>query len=191
MKDYSELKEELMTVKRALQALELRIIKPTIINENEAVYGKETATQLEDWENNNITCKSAGLKIADENYYVYDENGARREHFTFDEAKKINLGGWRLPTPHEWALIVAEFGYDQDGKPDGDLLSQTLNLPMAGWVDVFDDLSEAGGFGRYWSSMVYSDTNYAYYLYFSSSYVSPSDYCNRDNKLSVRLVKEI
>jgi uncharacterized protein (TIGR02145 family) len=44
-----------------------------------------------------------------------------------------------------------------------------------------------GGVGYYWSSTVDSGT-YAYYLYFSASYVVPANYNNKRNGFAVRCV---
>lgn len=66
----------------------------------------------------------------------------------------------------------------------------SIFLPAAGdrWKD---DLRSAGSNGDYWSSTLYeSYTGHAWSLSFSSGYVYPGSYGNRDLGLSVRPVRK-
>lgn len=65
----------------------------------------------------------------------------------------------------------------------------TVFLPAAGnrnGTDVYD----VGGNGNYWSSSA-NDENNAYNLYFNSDNVNPDNANNRNNGLSVRLVRAL
>lgn len=142
------------------------------------------------WEDNAIKSELAKVLIAAVDYVEGD-----KKHFTWDEAcaleKKLG-NGWRLPTRHEWALIVEEFG-QKGGRLDAKTLIKNLGLGLNGgdWHDD-DGVCFAGSYGLYWSSTPYSNGTYAYYLYFgSTTSVNPSYYSARQIGVSVRLVKDL
>lgn len=98
-----------------------------------------------------------------------------------DDAAHVNWGGnWRMPTEAEqdelrntnnctwtWTTQNGVKGYKVTSKKNGN----SIFLPAAGYRGD-SDLNYAGSYGYYWSSLSRSDSNYAYYLYFSSSGVS-------------------
>jgi len=134
-----------------------------------------------------IESKLARVLIATNNY---SENG--KDHFNFDEALEIKgklNNGWRLPTRREWALICEEFGCDETGRLNGELLKNNISLPYSGFV-VSGQLSLVNRNGYYWSSTA-KEPNDAYNLSFSSSGVIPFCHDLRFIKNSVRLVKDI
>ena len=96
--------------------------------------------------------------------------------------------------PADWEPIIdglANELYKETGEyPDGSDLTATLverlKMPMAGSV-LSGSLSDSGYSGVYWSSTVYSSYN-AYYLYFYSGYVDPTNGNDRYNGRSVRCV---
>lgn len=126
------------------------------------------------WEYNGIKSESTGLIIAPEDVEIDGETA-----FTWDEAMALEKEGkipegWRLPTRHEWIMLIEEFGQDEGGAIDGSKLEKRLNLEDS--------------YGYYWSSTAISSSQ-AYSLYFYSS----SAYMNSSNKyygFSVRCVKE-
>lgn len=129
------------------------------------------------WEDNGIKSESTGLIIAPEDVGIDGET-----EFTWDEAMALEKEGkipegWRLPTRHEWIMIIEEFGQDDDGSISGGELEEKLNL------DFFGDGS------AYWSSTTANSTSQAYHLRFYSS----DAYMNSSGKnygYSVRCVKE-
>ena len=95
-----------------------------------------------------------------------------------DDAAHANWGGaWRMPTREEmdelknncgwtWTTQGGKNGYRVTG-PNG----SSIFLPAAGFYDD-SSLYDAGFYGNYWSSSLYTDDpNGAYYLYFHSGYV--------------------
>ena len=172
--------EEKPIIENKIKALELELdnVKKRI-DRLESTKQDNRSKQLEDWENNNITCKSAGLKIALNDYYKIDEDEDKKTEFTFEEVKNLNIDGWRLPTTEEWMQIYSEFGFDGNNVPDRDVFVKTLMLTES-----------ENCYGHYWSSSTLSSSN-AYCLSFYPSYVSLADYCYRFYGHSVRLVKEI
>ena len=170
--------EEKPIIENKIKALELELdnVKKRI-DSLESI--KQDNQQLEDWENNNITCKSAGLKIALNDYYEIDENGDKKTEFTFDEVKDLTIDGWRLPTAKEWTQIYSEFGFDNNDVPDKDIFAKTLMLT-----------EDENCFGDYWSFTARS-SSLAYGLNIGQSNVYPSVFSNRYYGYSVRLVKEI
>ena len=172
--------EEKPIIENKIKALELELdnVKKRI-DRLEPTKQDNRSKQLEDWENDNITCKSAGLKIALNDYYEVGEDGDKKTEFTFDEVKDLNIDGWRLPTAKEWTQIYSEFGFDNNDKPDRDVFAKTLMLT-----------EYENCYGGYWSSTA-SSSSFAYRLYFDSSYVSPANNNHRNNGYSVRLVKDM
>ena len=91
-----------------------------------------------------------------------------------DDAARANWGGdWRMPTKAEWEELlnnttvtwtIQNFVYGRKFTASN---GNSLFLPGAGcWDGEFDD---AGSYGYYWSSSLYTDyPNTAWYLYFYS-----------------------
>ena len=111
------------------------------------------------------------------------------------DAARANWGGsWRMPTSAEqdelreqctwtWTSQNGVNGYNVTSKKNG----KSIFLPSAGYRSD-SSLNYAGSAGFCWSSSLNTDfTNYAYYLFFNSSYVD-LDYYYRYDGLSVRPV---
>ncbi|MBR3180076.1 hypothetical protein IKF57_00885 [Candidatus Saccharibacteria bacterium] len=109
--------------------------------------------------------------------------------------------GWRLPTisdesyttngtTNEFARLANVYAnYTGSTSLSSENLEKApLYFVRSGYVDSSQQ-SLAGYDGYYWSSSVYS-SSYAYYLYFKSAYVNPTNgsYRNRSGGLSVRCV---
>ena len=105
-------------------------------------------------------------------------------------------GGWRMPTKWElddlksncdweWTTVNGVNGYVVRGR--GNYASSSIFLPCAG-CGYGTSLSYAGSYGNYWSSVPYSDSGNAWYLYFDSSLLL-TNYYYRTNGRSVRPVQ--
>ena len=113
------------------------------------------------------------------------------------DAATANWGGaWRMPTKTEMQELVDNCTWTwttQNGVKGYKVASKTnsnsIFLPAAGFR--YDgSLYDAGSYGRYWSSTPNeSDSNFAYGLYFGSSYHYVSYYYRSDGQ-SVRPVSE-
>lgn len=144
-----------------------------------------------------IKSKLLPIEIATNDYWETNKNDSdpmvvrgKKRYFTYDEAIKIKTDdGWRLPTRAEWMSLCIEFG-EKDGDIDHDALTKALGLGKNGFV-VSGSLEYAGYSGYYWSSTAYSSASTAYYLYFLSGYVAPSDDIYRCYGFSVRLVRDV
>ena len=142
----------------------------------EKVFGKSTPQEAWDSDVMELKC---GVKVAKTDYYEI-ANGEKKTQFTWDEAMKIEEktnGKWRLPTQQEWLMIYAELGC-KDGKADRDTFVNALGLT-----------EDEDGCGCFWSASELS-AKFAYYLYFSSSYVYPEGNEGRAYAQSVRCVAE-
>ena len=164
------------------------------------------------WENNKTGYDWASYKWCNGSYSAltrYNSDSSRgtvdnktefSDYNYVDDAARQTLGGtWRTPTDAEWIELRTECtwrwtiqnginGYLVTGPNDNSIF-----LPAAGqriYVSIYD----AGSFGDYWSSSVYSDLpNYAYYAWnvrfdSASIYGGGSDY--RYYGKSVRPVTE-
>ena len=110
-----------------------------------------------------------------------------------DAAKKHWGGDWRMPTSQEfydlnskcdwtWTTVNGVAGYVVRGRDS--YASNSIFLPCAG--DGYGtSFGGAGSVGFYWSSVPYSDDNFAWYLRFHSGYHFTYD-GYRDDGLSVR-----
>ena len=111
-----------------------------------------------------------------------------------DDAARANWGGaWRMPTDAEWTELRENCtwtwitkngvnGYEVKG-PNGN----SIFLPAAGGR-LDDGLYDAGSYGLYWSSSLYSGySDCAWYVDFGSDYVS-RNYVDRYYGRSVRPV---
>ena len=136
------------------------------------------------------TLQSEGWIVSQDGTYVLAP-----EH---DAAQVQWGGGWRMPTYQElydlcynkcdwtWTTQNGVNGYIVRGR--GDYASNSIFLPCAGF-GYGTSLRNSGSDGYYWSSVPYSDGNYAYELYFNSGYHGTNDYGYRDVGRSVRPVQ--
>ena len=112
-----------------------------------------------------------------------------------DDAARHNWGGsWRMPSHAQfkelysecswtWTTLDGVSGYRVSSKKN----ANSLFLPAAGYRST--SLVIAGSNGYYWSRSLYESGNHnAYALYFTSSYINPSDYGYRYYGRSVRPV---
>lgn len=154
---------------------------------------QDTAVELPAWEPKVLKkSKMLGIEIADTNYWEIDEDGNKKEYFTWDEAMEIQKklpNGWRLPTRSEWSILAEEFGTYENGELDGTKLSEALDLPLSGYRNGGSTVFQ-GSYGYYWSSVA-GNNNDAYYLNLGSSNVYPQDYYYKWYGLAVRLVRDI
>ena len=96
--------------------------------------------------------------------------------------------GWRLPTSKssgEYQALMAAYNITSNTDSTTRITQSPLYFHPSGAVNS-GSLRYAGSSGSYWSSTAYSSTNDAYFLYFNSGYVNPSDYSNRYRGFSVR-----
>jgi hypothetical protein len=105
----------------------------------------------------------------DGTYVLAPEHDAAQKHWGSD---------WRMPTEQEfdelsdmcdwtWTKVKGVDGYIVKGR--GVYASNSIFLPCAG-DGRGASLNYAGSYGSYWSSVPYSDANYAWYLTFLSGY---------------------
>lgn len=143
-----------------------------------------------------IKSKMLPIEIATNDYWVASDDDSnptvvdgKKRYFTWDEAMAIKTDGWRLPTRAEWMALCIEFG-EKNGDIDPSVLSKTLKLKKNGAV-YSGSLWFAGSYGLYWSSTASSSASGAYYLYFRSGGVFPSNYYYRYAGQSVRSVRDV
>ena len=114
--------------------------------------------------------------------------------FPEDDAATANWGGnWRMPTQEEWQELLdnTTVTWTTQNGVNGRLFTATngnsLFLPAAGYR-YDSSLYDAGSYGNYWSSSLYTDYPIGtWYLYFSSDYYG-MDYDGRRYGQSVRPV---
>lgn len=151
---------------------------------------QDTAVELPTWEPKVLKkSKMLGIEIASENYWEIDEDGNKKEYFTWDEAMEIQKklpNGWRLPTRSEWAILAEEFGQDENGELNGTKLSEALDLPLSGNRNGGSTYDQ-GSYGYYWSSVANNNNN-AYNLNLNSSDVSPQSYGSKWLGFTVRCI---
>ena len=141
-------------------------------------------SDFEKWEESGVISHFTNLIIAPEDYYEGD-----KKLFTWDEAMALDLpDGWRLPTSKEWLLICTEFGATDD-EYDAEAIQTKLWLDLNGRLDA-DSVSGQGRYGYWWSSTAYN-SNLAYYLDLTTTYVNPQNSNYKDSGFSVRCVKEV
>ena len=115
-----------------------------------------------------------------------------------DDAARANWGGhWRMPTTAEYVAlgnaVNTAWTADYQGSGVAGLVltdktdnSKVLFFPAVGYC-YNGSIYYVGSHGRYWSSSVYSSyVQYAYSLYFGSSYVYWQGYFNRCLGFAVR-----
>lgn len=143
-----------------------------------------------------IKSKLLPIEIATNDYWEASDddndpavvNGEKR-YFTWDEAMAIKADGWRLPTRTEWMRLCIEFG-EIHGDIDPDILTEALGLGKNGYI-YSGPLRNAGYEGDYWTSTAGPSTSVAYYLYFDTGGVNPSNYGYRSLGFSARLVRDV
>ena len=130
------------------------------------------------------------------NYYQWNAatagTGANVTKGGDDASSSICPKGWRLPSRGSSSKTGNEFyeltntAYGITSSTDGanSLRKSPLYFVPAGCVGS-GSLNYAGNYGDYWSSTAYSSSS-AYYLYFFSGYVYPSDNFDRYYGQSVR-----
>ena len=113
------------------------------------------------------------------------------------DAAHVHWGGnWRMPTENElsalnnkcdwtWTTLNGVNGYIVKGR--GAYASNSIFLPAAG-LGYGASLYDPGSYGSYWSSVLYSDSNYAWNLRFGSGYHDTDDGYRRYYGQSVRPV---
>ena len=111
-----------------------------------------------------------------------------------DATESICPAGWRLPTSnsttanYSFGKLTAAYSISSSSAGATALTSSPLYFVPGGYV-YSGSLSSAGGYGYYWSSMAYSNTSYAYDLFFYSSGVLPSgNFVDRYGGFTVRCV---
>ncbi|MCQ2049687.1 MAG: hypothetical protein MJZ22_01590 [Candidatus Saccharibacteria bacterium] len=112
-----------------------------------------------------------------------------------DVNESICPAGWRLPTSnsadanYSFGNLVKQYGYTGTNESASDVTLLASPLFFARGGNIYSgSLDYQGSRGFYWSSRAYSDSNFAYYLYFSSSSVYPSYHFDRYYGFSVRCV---
>lgn len=89
--------------------------------------------------------------------------------------------GWRIPTREEFEALYEELGED---------FHKVMKPELNGYCSSTGVLNYQGSLGGWWSSTPYSVTH-AYYLYFPSSAVYPSNLDYKNYGLAVRLVRKV
>lgn len=187
-----KLGDRLERIETALESADIDL--PT--KEAEAVLSEPDDDWAERWTREGIKSKLTGLIVAPENVgREHTKRGTEYDgkiYFTYDEAMKLEKNlpdGWRLPTRSEWVLLAEEFGQDENGELEGDILAEKLALPLTGYFRGGSLYNT--GHGYYWSRTTDSSGAYdAYYLYFVSSGVNPQSDDDKEYGFAVRLVKE-
>ena len=148
-------------------------------SDNTPTYGKDIATlQSEGW--------------------IVSRNGTYVLAPAHDAAHVKWGGDWRMPTKQElddlnsncdwsWTTMNGVNGYEVRGR--GAYVSYSIFLPFAGdgsWTSLYN----AGSYGYYWSSVLFSDNSAsAWLLYFFSSSHYTYSYFSRESAQSVRPVQ--
>ncbi|MCD8304571.1 MAG: protein kinase [Prevotellaceae bacterium] len=140
---------------------------------------------------------STKSSYTEDNSATYEKSiGEISGNASYDAARANWGSSWRLPTASEidelinkcqrtWTTMGGHAGYKVTG-PNGN----SIFLPAAGWR-YGTSLYYAGEYGYYWSATPYgSDTQDAYYLYFSSGDFYRSNGYRRYDGQSVRAVSE-
>ena len=136
-------------------------------------------------------------KYCEDSYFGTVDNKTTLE--LSDDAARVNWGGsWRMPTRAEYKELLdtsnCSWTWTTQNGVNGRKVTSKKNgnsifLPAAGYRS-YDDLYDAGGYGYYWSSSLYTYVNYdACGVYFHSDYVDWNDY-GRCYGRSVRAVCE-
>ena len=158
-----------------------------------------TETYFSAWKENAIHTGS-GITFAPEDFYVLDEQGRRKEFFTWDEAMQLEReilrpNGWRLSTLQDWAKVGHEFKTSRN-------IREKLHLGLNGliWWDKMERCNEDpdsvttpcawGDYGFYWSSTMINGVG-VYRLYLDDSLIRPARSSNyRNYGSSVRCVAQ-
>ena len=115
---------------------------------------------------------------------------------TMDDAARAKLGGkWRMPTEAEWKALKEQcsWTWTTQNEVKGMLVTasngNSIFLPAAGKRQG-SELSDAGLFGRYWSSSLNAESPSGARCVFFKSGISLIDIDSRCHGLSVRPVTE-
>lgn len=160
-----------------------------VITDNK-LYVVKTLTELnEEWEDYKeqkdwidevkVQELPSGLKIADRDYYEFDEDGVKKTEFTWDEAMEIEKktgGKWRLPTPKELNQMAVDLGYNDDGVFEGEIFAKNLDI---------EERFEKDGLGYYWS-LRSANTIFSNCLFFNNRALDPQDIHSRGHEFAVR-----
>ena len=98
--------------------------------------------------------------------------------------------GFELPPntgDNSYNSLISAYNISSNTAGGTAMRSAPLFFIRSGYVNPTIDLYYAGYYGRYWSSVAFSSSD-TYYLYFGSSFVSPSSYAIRYFGHSVRCV---
>ena len=116
---------------------------------------------------------------------------------TYDAARAIMGGSWRMPTKDEFQELYdntdTEWVADYHGIAGRKFMKKTdhnvfIFLPAAGYYNG-TTLNSRGSHGYYWSRSVYSGASGGYFLVFYSGGVNPQGYNNRCLGFPVRAVQ--
>ncbi len=144
-------------------------------------------------------CTSSGWSTSGDvhyhvgNYYSYvaatNGTGTSASSDGANASSSICPSGWKLPTSKvttkgSFGGLTSAYGINSDATGATALRNSPMYFIPGGLVNSGNLLS-AGSYGYYWSSTAYNSDG-AYYLYFNSGGVYPSDYNNRYFGLSVR-----
>lgn len=184
--------DRLERIETALESADIDL--PT--KEAEAVLSEPDDDWAERWEKDGTKSKLTGLIVAPGNVTkaIAGDIGTEvdgKMYLTYDEAMELETklpDGWRLPTRSEWVLLCEEFGQDENGELNGDVLAKNLDLSQNGWLSEDGDSLSVGLLGYYWSSSI-KDSSFAYNLNFNSFSAATDNVYKRVGR-SVRLVKE-
>ena len=161
------------------------------------VYYANGTTKTEGY--STLPADSTNRHYAQGDYYSWKAATAGQGTISITSAdvnESICPSGWRLPTSnsaianYSFGNLVKQYGYtgsNQSGTTDATLLASPLFFARGGYV-YSGSLYDQGSYGNYWSSRAYSLSNFAYYLYFSSSVVAPGSDLSRSYGFSVRCV---
>jgi len=158
-------------------------------------WGETSPKKDYDWSNLKYCNDSTG-----DSFSKYNKNQAGTKDNKsvlelMDDAARSNWGGsWRMPTEEEWVELKNNciWTWTSQGGHKGYKVTgrncKSIFLPAAGWRSG-DSQYDVGVGGEYWSSSLHTgESYYAFYCYFTSDGVSPSDWYSRCVGLSVRPV---
>ena len=198
---------EIVYNNQVIDTIEILKLKPNTIDDHEHV---DLGLSVK-W----ATCNVGASSPSDYgDYYAWGETETKSEytesnsktrgnimgniagHPRYDVARAKWGGGWRMPTKAECQELVVKctWQWTMQGGHKGYKVTSNINgksifLPAAGWC-CGSSPNLVGADGFYWSSTPYeSDTDYAYNLYFNSSYHTVVQYY-RNRGRSVRPVVE-
>ena len=157
---------------------------------------------------NKTNCGASGQNTPCYSYYSWDAatlgSGRTIAKGNTDAPYSICPKGWKLPTSRttsasnwqtagDFYTLAHQYGLDSTtstSESDNGFYTQAgpgtvPSFLLAGRYNSGSFIN-GGSYGYYWSSTSDSNTSYACYLYFNSSYVDLSDILNRSRGMSVR-----